>query len=329
MKGGSKTGVPGATVREQTGHEARTGYLQSVAVYLIWGFLPAYWRLLRPVDPATIMAHRILWSFVLLLAWLLLTGKFRNLQAVLKNRRTAGLLAAASLSLAIQWTAYLLAVARGRLVELSLGYYLYPVVLAVLGVIALGERITAYRAAAFIVAAAGIGLRFIRLGEIPPLALALAFSFAVYSLIKKKLSMESAQSVFVETLFMVPFASGYLILGGSLTPAIAQLQGPTTGAGAGGQLNPETLLLLAGGGAATVLTLLLFASGAKRIPVFAIGFLQYISPTIVLLLGIFAYGEKFGTDDYLLFGSVWLALAIYSIPGIKAAAKGLRSSGRT
>ncbi len=290
------------------------GYFHIVAVYLAWGFMPAYWRLLRSVDPFTIMAHRILWSCGMLLVFMLVTKPQGSFTAPLQRPGTAGSLVAASLSLAAQWAAYLFAVATGRLMDLSLGYYLYPLVVTGFGAIAVGERITRFRAAAFCLAAVGVGTHALRSGGIPPLSLILACSFAIYNLIKKNMEMDPVRSVFFETLLMSPFAIAGLAMRSSGDPVAAS------------HPSPGILLLLAGGGVATVATLILFASGAKRIPVFAVGFLQYLSPTIVLLLGVFSYGERFGIDEFLLFGFIWLSLAVLSIPVKRAMARGARGS---
>jgi chloramphenicol-sensitive protein RarD len=258
------------------------------------------------VDSATVLAHRALWSFGLLLLFLIFVKRPQNLWAPIRTPKTAGLLVLAGISLAAQWIAYLLAITSGRLVDMSLGYYLYPLVVALLGVLVLGERLSIYRVLAFAVAAIGVGLRIASFGGIPPLALALAVSFAIYSIVKKKIQLDSAQSVFFETLLMAPFALIYLAVPGTVVPSRIPVGSFTTH------------LLLAGGGVVTVSTLLLFASGAKKIPVFAVGFLQYIAPTIVLLLGVFAYGERFGQADLVLFGFIWGAIAIYSVPGLKS-----------
>jgi len=284
-----------------------------IAVYVAWGLLPAYWKLMQGIDPVTILAHRALWAFVLLAILLAVFYKPENIFEPLKNRKTLVLYLLASVSLVVQWVAYLLAIITNHLLELSMGYYLYPIVVVFLGMVFLKERMNVYQLIALGLALIGVVIKIIQYRSIPALALALAFSFSIYSIIKKKIKINSVNSIFYEILFMMPFALGYILvreIGGSgyfIKP------------------NPGSALLLAGGGVATAATLLLFASGARRIPIFTVGFLQYISPTMVLLLGVFVYGEEFSRGQLIIFGFIWLGLVVYSVPGILALVKKMRT----
>lgn len=289
---------------ENEGRERRLGLAYITLVYLAWGLLPAYWKLMRQIDPLAILAHRALWSFVFLLALLAIVYRPKRILEPLKDRKTLLLHLLASLSLAIQWVAYLLAITTDHLVDLSMGYYIYPIVVVFLGMVFLKERMTSLQKIALALAAVGVSAKVIQYRSVPVLALTLAFSFAVYSIVKKKIKVNSLYSIFYEILFMLPLALGYAIH--------AEISGPGYfSAGDSG-----SSLLLMGGGVATASTLLLFAAGARRIPIFTVGFLQYISPTIVLLLGIFAYGEEFGPGQLIVFGFVWLAVIISSVPAV-------------
>jgi chloramphenicol-sensitive protein RarD len=289
---------------ENEGRERRLGLAYITLVYLAWGLLPAYWKLMRQIDPLAILAHRALWSFVFLLALLAIVYRPKRILEPLKDRKTLLLHLLASLSLAIQWVAYLLAITTDHLVDLSMGYYIYPIVVVFLGMVFLKERMTSLQKIALALAAVGVSAKVIQYRSVPVLALTLAFSFAVYSIVKKKIKVNSLYSIFYEILFMLPLALGYAIH--------AEISGPGYfSAGDSG-----SSLLLMGGGVATASTLLLFAAGARRIPIFTVGFLQYISPTMVLLLGIFAYGEEFGPGQLIVFGFVWLAVIISSVPAV-------------
>jgi chloramphenicol-sensitive protein RarD len=291
--------------REQT-----RGMICMVAVYLIWGVLPAYWKLLADVPPFMVMAHRALWAFVFLVLALVFFYKPKNLFAPLADRQVLVLHLLASLSLAVQWTAYLIAVSSKRLLELSMGYYIYPLVVALLGWIFLKEKLNRAKWVSLGLASAGVAVTIVSHGRLPVLALVLAFSFSFYSLIKKRIKINSLNSIFYEILFLLPFALAYM--------AWASLGHVGQGAGGG----PSQTLLLVGGGVLTAITLLLFASGARRIPIFAIGFLQYISPTIVLLLGVIAYGESFGPGQWASFALIWLGVLVYVRHQVKAIAAG-------
>jgi chloramphenicol-sensitive protein RarD len=302
---------------EEGGGEKAKGYLSMTAVYVIWGLLPAYWKLLAGAPPAGVMAHRALWAAALIFAALLFSQRPKQIFASLRRKRTLWLIVLSSLSLAIQWAAYLAAIVSGKLVELSLGYFIYPLVVALLGRLFLKEKLQGFKLLSLGSAALGVCISVASLGELPILALVLAFSFAVYSLAKKKIDIPSLHSTGFELLLLAPFALGYCLW------AAASGQGFFFAEDSGSNSVP---LLLLGGGILTALTLLLFASGARKVPIFAIGLLQYISPTMVLLLGVFAYGEEFGLWRALSFGFVWLGIAVYVAPGIIGALKKRQAS---
>ncbi len=285
-------------MRPEDREQAR-GMACMVAVYLIWGVLPAYWKLLGGVPPFAVMAHRALWAFVFLLAALVTFYKPKHLFAPLADRQVFSLHLLASLSLAVQWTAYLIAVSSGRLVELSMGYYLYPLVVTFLGWAILKEKLNRAKIFSLALAGAGVAVTVVGYGRLPVLALVLAGSFSVYSLIKKKIKVNSLNSIFYEILFLLPFALAYIAWFGM------------RGRGFFYGSSPESAVLLIGGGILTAITLLLFAAGARRIPIFAVGLLQYISPTIVLLLGVLIYGENFGPTQWVSFALIWFGVLVY------------------
>jgi len=283
---------------EDKGKETRRGIALATGAYLAWGVMPAYWKLLASAGPAAIIAHRALWACAFAAAAIVILKRRKALFAPLKDRATLLLCALASLSLLVQWVAYLLAVVTDQLVDLSLGYFIYPIVAALAGAAFLKEKMSAAQLVSLGLACAGVLVKALSFGAVPVLALTLAISFSVYSVIKRMIRLKPIDSILYETLFMLPFALGYI--------AYAEASG------AGGFLSGGwgQALLLIGGGVLTAATLLMFGAGAKRIPVFTLGFLQYISPTMVLLLGVLAYGESFGPGDWLVFGLIWIALSI-------------------
>jgi chloramphenicol-sensitive protein RarD len=288
--------------------EFSKGILFISAVYLVWGVLPAYWRLLSAIPSAAVMAHRAIWCLAAVFLAAAIQRRGQPLFPRL-NKRNFLLLLLASASLAAQWAAYLAAVTSGRLVDLSLGYFLYPLVVTLLARILFKEKLSPAKTASLVLACVGVGAALITRGSLPFLALVLALSFSLYSLIKRSIKIDALSSTFYEVLFLSPLALAYLLWSGR------GLGGFFAGGG------PSIALLLVGGGLATALTLLLFAAGARRVPVFVTGLLQYISPTMVLLLGVIAYGESFGPAQWTIFLPIWLGILVYAAAEILAALK--------
>lgn len=291
------------------GERAR-GLAYVMAVYVAWGLMPAYWKLGAGIPAATVIAHRAIWAFAIMALAFFSGGGKRRAAGIRLNRAAIALCAASSAALFVQWAAYLAAVEAGRLVDLSLGYFIYPVAVALLGVPFLKERLGPDRIVALALAGVGVAIKIWLGGGVPIIALALAFSFAAYSLLKKKIKLDSASATFFELAYMAPFALAYA----------AYVEASGSGAFVGRGAWPP--LFLIGGGVATAVTLLLFAAGARRMPIATVGLLQYLSPTMVLLLGVLAYGEPFDPGQAAAFGFVWLGLAVDAIPAIRS---GLRS----
>lgn len=297
---GRKEGIGGQDL------EAARGITFAVLVYLIWGAMPAYWRLLGHIVPATILAHRAIWSFACLGIILVLTRRTGSVRAAFRDRRKLGLLALASAALLVQWIAYMVAVDTRHLLDLSLGYYIFPLVAALLGRLVLGEAITRRQGIALALASIGVLAKIIEHRSVPVLALVLAVSFSLYGMVKRRIGIDPLGAVFLESLILLPLGLGYA--------AYAEVAGPgylTVGDG-------RSTLLLIGGGILTALTLVLFAAGARRIPMLLLGLLQYISPTMVLVLGVVGYGEAVATVDWILFGLVWLAIVVSTLPSLAA-----------
>ena len=279
--------------------------------YLLWGLLPIYWKFLDKVNAQEILASRIIWSFVFMMVVLFLTKKLGLLSQTLKgfalNKKQMYALIIASLLISINWFTYIWAVNSGHMVEASLGYYINPLVSILLGMIVLKEKLSAVQYISFGFAAIGVLIISLSYGQFPWIAVVLALSFGLYGLAKKLINVDSAVGLTLETLAVTPIAVIYmifLIVNGSNSFL-------TAGVGVG------TDLLLIGAGVVTAVPLLYFAKGAQKIPMSLLGFLQYISPTLTLILGVFVYHEHFSKLQFISFMFIWLALTIYSLSKTK------------
>jgi chloramphenicol-sensitive protein RarD len=285
---------------------ARAGVLSAVGAYALWGVLPVYWKLLRSVDAPQILAHRILWSFAFLLGVIFLRGEWKKVRSEATAPRLR-LYAVAALLLGINWLTYIWAVNAGNIVETSLGYYINPLVSVMLATTFLRERLRPIQWAAVVLAAAGVAYLTFRHGRLPWVALVLAATFGSYGLIKKLAPLGALHGLTLETGTLAVPAAAYLTwihLAGS-----GML-------GGGGGWTVSVLLVLAG--LVTSLPLLLFARAAQSVRLATLGLLQYIAPSLALLLGVFVYGEPFGKDRAVGFIVIWSALALYWIDGVWA-----------
>jgi chloramphenicol-sensitive protein RarD len=278
-----------------------TGFIYGIAAYTLWGFLPIYWKFLDQLPATEILAHRILWSFVFVCAILYFKGQLQSYKEVLKDKSNIVRIFCATLLITINWGLYIWAVTSGRILESSMGYYMNPLIVVVLGVVILKERLNKWQTVSIIMAAIGVCIITISYGRIPWVSLILALTFALYGLMKKMIPVASTVGLALETAMLLPFVLTYVMLR------------QVNGIGALGSVSGATTLILMGSGIATALPLLWFSEGARRIPLSSMGFLQYISPTISLLLGVFVYKEQFTQTHMLSFGFIWCGLIIYSI----------------
>ncbi|MGD6855565.1 EamA family transporter RarD [Bacillus infantis] len=292
-----------------TDTEVKQGALYAGLSYLIWGILPIYWKLLNHVSADEILASRVFWSFIFMLAVLVLTRKWPDfiltLRGIRNNKKQMLALTIASLLVSCNWFIYIWAVNSGQMIEASLGYYINPLVSVLLGIVVLKEKLSSVQAVSFLLAAAGVLIMTLSYGRFPWIAVALALSFGLYGLAKKLIKVESAIGLTLETMVVMPLALGYLIY--LFADGKQSFLAISTG----------TDLLLIGAGAATAIPLLYFAKGAQKIPLSMLGYLQYIAPTLTLLLGIFVYGEEFTKTHMVAFLFIWLALTVYSLSRTK------------
>lgn len=276
------------------------GLAYGVAAYGLWGFMPLYIEAVRSVGALEVLCHRVAWAFAFLTAILWAQGQFGEVRAIARDRRTLRVLAAAAALIAINWLAYIWAVLSGRILESSLGYYVNPLVNVLLGVLVLGERLDRPVKAAVAIAAAGVLWLAAQAGHVPWIALLLAASFGLYGLMRKMAPVGAVAGLVVETAVLLPLALGYL--------AYAAWRG--TASFLVGRPAVDALLVLAG--PVTAIPLLCFAGAARRLPLTTLGFLQYLSPTLQLLLAVLVFGEPFDRGRAVAFGLIWTALGVFA-----------------
>jgi chloramphenicol-sensitive protein RarD len=285
--------------------ESRRGFLLGVAAYGLWGLFPLYWPLLEPAGAVELLAHRVAWSAVTMVVLVALLRRGRHVRALLASPRTRWLLVVAAALISLNWGMFIYGVNSGQVVEVSLGYFINPLVTVLAGVVVLGERLRPAQWAALGLAAAAVVGLTIGVGSPPWIALTLAFSFAGYGLVRKKADVGAIEGLGVETLLVVPLALGYLWWLGAAGQA-QSLEGW-----------PWHLVLLATSGLVTALPLLCFGGAATRIPLTTLGLLQYLTPTLHFLIGVAVYGEAMSTARWVAFGVIWFALVVFSVDSLR------------
>ncbi len=282
----------------------KNGTLAALSAYICWGLLPIYWKHLEHVPPQEILSHRVVWSLVVVLVLLIVQRQWSWLGPAARQPRILLPFVGTALLLSINWLIYLWANNNGHIVETSLGYFINPLVNVLLGVVFLRERMRPLQWAAIGLAAAGVAYLTISYGRLPWIALSLALSFGFYGLIRKVARLESVQGLTVETGLMFLPALGYLVYLAA------------RGTGSFGQAGAPTTLLLAFAGVATAIPLVMFAHGARRVPLTTLGILQYVAPTLQFLIGVVLYGESFTQARLIGFSLIWTALLLYTIEGV-------------
>ncbi len=286
-------------------HAGRTGMMASLSTYLIWGFLPLYWNLLARAGANEILAHRIIWSFIFMVVVLMVTKRWQSFKedcrTLWQNKKRGAILLLAAFTISLNWLTYIWAVNHGHVIDTSIGYYINPLMSVLFGIVFFRERISGLKKISLLLAAIGIVLMTYQLGKLPWVAVVLAVSFSVYGALKKQLHLNPFSSITLETLLMVPFAVPYI---GMLMMSPANHFSLAT---------PDLALYLMGTGVVTAVPLVLFSYGANLLPLNVLGFFQYISPTIGLLLGIFFFHETFGMAQISALGFVWAAIVLFTV----------------
>lgn len=292
-------------------HVDLRGALAATGSFLCWGIFPLYWKQMQGVPAFELITHRITWSLVFLLGLLAWQKDFATLRPAFASARTLGLNLLSSLLLATNWTIYVWSVNSGHVIESSLGYFLVPLFNVAIGSAFLHERLRPAQWLAIGCAAAGVGLLLTRVGHVPWIALSLAGTWGCYGLLKKKSALGSIAGLTVETILLFPLAAGLL------------LWWHHTGTGALGHVDARTHAFILGAGVVTAVPLLFFAYGAQRIRLMTLGLLQYISPTVQFLVGLFVYREPFDAARLQAFALIWCGLAVYSADSFWAQRKRL------
>lgn len=301
---GSADGLAGG---HDTRHgDSRRGVVATCGAFVIWGLFPLYLKPLVEVPATEILAHRIAWCVLFVLGWLGWQGRLGEVGQALRNRFVIPRLVVTAALITVNWLIYVWAVSNGRVVEASLGYFIGPLFNVALGLLVLGERLNPRQWTAVGFAAAGVGWLTIAAGGLPWVALALASSFALYGLVRKLTAVGAVPGLAIETLLAAPFAIAWLVW----------LE--TSGVAAFGHGTVAVTMLLAGSGLITALPLALFATGARLIPYSVVGIIQYIGPTLQLLLGLALYREPFPAVRAAGFALIWIGLAVFAADGVLA-----------
>ena len=278
----------------------RSGALYGASAYLLWGLFPLYWPLLAPAGALEVLAHRVLWSLVVVAVLLAVTRRGAAVRAVLADRRRLLKVSAAAVVIAVNWGTYIWGVTHGHVVETSLGYFVNPIVTVLLGVLVLGERLRPAQWTALGAAFVAVVVLTVENGRPPWIALVLAFSFGTYGLLKKTAGVGAVEGLAIETAVLLPVAAAYVAVIG------------VTGAGTLSSEGGGHAALLALSGLVTAVPLLAFGAAASRVSMTTLGLLQYLAPTIQFALGVTLFDEPLPVVRLLGFVLVWAGLALFT-----------------
>lgn len=292
--------------------DQRRGFLLAAAAYAMWGLFPLYWTLLESAGAVEILAHRIVWSLVVMVALTVGLRRTPQLRHILRTPRLLGILTLAAVVIAFNWGGFIYGVNAGRVVEVSLGYFINPLVTVLLGVVVLGERLRRVQWVAIGIATLAVVVLTVDYGHPPWIAFLLAASFGTYGLAKKKADVEAVESLTFETLVLTPVALGYLVW--------LWAQGSAS-FGSDGVVHSA---LLVSTGLVTAVPLICFGAAAIRVSMTTIGLLQYLAPTLQFVLGLVVFHEGLSTEKWVGFALVWLALALFTTEALRGRRAQLR-----
>lgn len=294
-----------ATPADRQADNTRTGLLLALAAYGQWGFLPAYYKLTDSVPADLIVAHRIVWAAVFVGGFLVLRRRMDEVLDIFRQPRLVGLLCLSAALVAGNWLIFVWAIGQERVLEISLGYFINPLVSILIGLVVLRERLRGLQTVAVLLAAFAVVLQAVLAGGLPWISLGLAVSFAAYGYVRKITPVAATPGMFVETVLLSPIAAGYLALN------------LAWGVDAFVSKEPWVLLALVGTGIITALPLICFSAAARRLPLVLIGLMQYIAPSIHFLMAIYVWGEPLDQAKLLTFAIIWTALAIFSFDALR------------
>lgn len=275
------------------------GIMIGVSTYLIWGLLPLYWKLVGQISPFQIFAHRVVWSFLFISIIMIIWKKGDAFRKELVSLKNWIYFLWPSIFISINWIVYIWAVNNGFVLETSLGYYMNPLMVTLFGSLYLKEKLSRLQKFGIGFAFAGVLIKTITFGKLPVIALTLALSFSIYGLLKKKSRVDSLTGLAFET----------LIIG--IPSLIYMIMMEISGGGISGNLSGYFWPLIMTSGILTAMPLLLYAEGLKKLPMTVMGFIQYLSPTIGLFLGVFVFKEPFDISSLIAFGLIWIGIGFF------------------
>lgn len=293
---------------QEQSSDIRDGVIAGFAAYLMWGFLPVYFKVVGSVDPLEVLTHRVIWAVPFGALILMIRRQWPEVKRALTHRAMLGWLSLSALFIAFNWFVYIWAIQDERIFETSLGYYINPLTNMLVGVLFFGERLRRFQLLAVALAAVGVLVLTISGGQVPWIALFLAISFTIYAVIRKKVIIGGMPGLFVETLLLLPIAVAWfawLYVGG-------------TAVFGAGDASLTFWLVIAG--PITALPLLCFALAARRLPLTTIGFMQFLAPTLQFGTGVY-YGELLTTAHLICFGFIWIAVLAFSFDAVRAGRK--------
>lgn len=275
------------------------GFLLAMSAYTIWGILPLYLKAVAHIPSVEVLGHRIVWSVPVAALVLYVLGRTKDFAAAIRSPRMVATAIAPALLISVNWGIYIWAVAQGYTLEAALGYYINPLVSVAIGAVLLGERLSPLQWAAVALAAVAVLVLTVEQGRLPWVSLALALTFAFYGYLRKTFPLGPSQGLLLEVLLLMPIALCYL--------AWLSWQGESHFA------DPGNMVLLLLAGPFTALPLIIFAAGARALPISTVGMLQYIAPTLMALIAVLLFHEPFGRPQFIAFGLIGAALALYTL----------------
>ena len=279
---------------------SRAGFFYALTAFLLWGCLALYWKATSHIDAVEVTAHRVLWSLPVAGVILWFMGRTNDIMPTLKSPRKLGILFFTSLLISFNWGIFIWAISVDRTLEAAMAYYINPLVSVAMGVVVLRERFNRLQLVAILLAFLAVVILTIMQGVLPWISISLAFTFALYGLIRKTVDVGPTQGFLVEVILIFPIALIYIVW----LLANGQLAFGNTG-------NIDVFLMMCAG-PATAVPLILYANGAKRLRLSTIGMMQYIAPSIIFFIGLFVFGEELKRPLLIAFILIWSALVIYS-----------------
>jgi chloramphenicol-sensitive protein RarD len=280
--------------------QARSGFIFAILAYTMWGLAPIYFKAIKHIPSLEILAHRVIWSALLLFVIILLRKNWPKVRAIFSNKRVLGVLMVSAVLLGFNWWLFIWSINNDHILDASLGYYINPLLNVALGMVFLKERLSKLQYVAVGLAVAGVGLQVLTYGSFPIIAVSLAISFSIYGLIRKTAAVDAMPGLLIESLVM-------------LIPAVIYWYAFADSSAVNLLDNSITLnALIIGAGLVTTAPLLCFVEAARRLNYSTLGFFQYIGPSIMFIFAVFVYGESFNPERWITFGFIWAALAVFS-----------------